>query len=146
MTAPVPVTSLGQQLLTLADGLSGALIGLVFYGLWAVWANHDHGLSIALRAGMIQGGLSFIVTLTGTQLMKALYQAPGPPWWQFLRACGGALLGIYVLIVGAHLLNGTPNILLTLAPGLPITIVFCVSFCWGLSRYTLRPPSLRTLA
>lgn len=146
MAAPETITMLGHKLLTLADGLSGALIGLVFYGLWAVWANHDHGLPIALRAGMIQGGLSFVVTLTGTQLMKTLYRMPGPPWWRLLRACGGALLAIYGLIVGAHLWNGTPNILLTLAPGLPITIAFCLSFCWGLSRYAPRPPSPRTFA
>lgn len=125
----------GEQLLQLADGVSGATIGFLFYGSWAVWANFDAGLEVALRAGLLQGTMSFIVTLSGTGIMKRLFAGNGPTWWRFCRAFGGAMAGIYVVIVTAHLLNGTPNILLTLAPGLPITTFFCLSFCLGLARY-----------
>lgn len=133
--AVAPTHSLGRTLLALADGLSGAVLGFLFYGSWAIWANSDHGANIALRAGAIQGSMSFIVTLSGTTLMKLLFVGHAALWLRFLRASVGALVLIYALIVGIHLLNGTPNILLTLAPGLPITIFFCFSYCYGLIRY-----------
>ncbi len=122
-------------MLALADGLSGAVLGFLFYGSWAIWANSDHGTTVALRAGAIQGTMSFIVTLSGTTLMKLLFVGHAALWLRFLRASVGALVLIYALIVSIHLFNGTPNILLTLAPGLPITIFFCFSYCYGLFRY-----------
>lgn len=127
--------SWGRHLLSLADGLSGACIGFVFYGLWTLWANGEHGLTIAARAALLHGSLSFIVTFSGTWLMKTLHRGTAPAWWRFWRAVCGTLISLYTLIVGAHWLNGTPEILLTLAPGFPITVIFCVSFCWGLHRY-----------
>ncbi len=133
--ALAPTHTLGRYLLELADGLSGAVLGLLFYGSWAIWANSDHGITVALRAGAIQGTLSFIVTLSGTTLMKRLFRGHAAVWFRFARASIGALLLIYGVIISSHLLNGTPNILLTLAPGLPITIFFCLSYCYGLVRY-----------
>lgn len=131
--------SLGRYVLDLADGISGAVIGFLFYGSWAIWANFDtqdpSSVFIALRSGLLQGSMSFAVTLGGTTLMKALFAGSGPLWWRFVRASLGTLLAIYSVIVTAHVLNHTPHILLTLAPGLPITIIFCFSFCLGLARY-----------
>ncbi len=143
--AVAPTHTLGRTLLELADGLSGALLGFLFYGGWAIWANSDHGMAIALRAGAIQGTMSFIVTLSGTTLMKALFIGHAALWVRFLRASIGALVLIYSLIISVHLLNGTPNILLTLAPGLPITIFFCLSYCYGLMRYGIPEHSLQLL-
>lgn len=120
----------------MADGISGAVLGFLFYGAWAVWANADHGLIVAGRSGLLQGTMSFIVTLSGTTTMKTLFRGESALWWRFSRACLGTLALIYSAIIAAHVLNGTPHILLTLAPGLPITIIFCLSFCYGLVRYT----------
>lgn len=147
-TSPADASpSWGHRVLDLADGFSGACIGFAFYGLWTLWANHQHGLDIAIRAAILHGSLSFIVTYSGTWLMKTLYNLPGPTWWRFGRSVLGTLISLYTLIVSAHWLNGTPEILLTLAPGIPITVVFCLSFCWGLSRYghNHNAPDLRTL-
>lgn len=132
--------SAGQALLDLADGLSGAVLGLLFYGAWAVWANAEHGSALALRAGALQGSLSFAVTLGGTSLMKTLFRGPGAAAWRALRAMLGTLALIYGLIIAVHLWHGTPEIALTLAPGLPITIAFCASYCLGLARYR-QPPA-----
>ena len=118
----------------LMDGLSGATLGLLFYGGWGVWANSAHGMAIAWQAGAAQGAMSFVVTLTGTTLMKRLFALRGPLWLRGLSAILGALAVIYGLIVGVHLWIGTPEILLTLAPGLPITIGFCCVFVGSMLR------------
>lgn len=143
--ALAPPPTAGRYLLELADGVSGAVLGFLFYGAWAIWANSDHGLPIALRAGAIQGSMSFVVTLSGTTLMKRLFLGQAALWLRFIRASVGALLLIYSVIIGTHLLNGTPQILLTLAPGLPITIFFCFSYCYGLVRYGVPTHPLQLL-
>lgn len=140
MTAlATPPTAVGARLLQLADGWTGACLGLLFYGGWAVWANSDYGWQAAARAGALHGSISFLVTLSGTLLMKQLFRGSGSPLWRGARACMGALCIIYTIVLGAHWINGTPEILLTIAPGLPITLFFCLSFCLGLARYGLPP-------
>lgn len=124
----------------LMNGVTGATLGALFYGGWGVFANAAHGVSMALRSGAAQGVMSFVVTLSGVTLMKWLFARPGPPWLRALYAFAGALGLIYAGIVGVHWFIGTPEILLTLAPGLPITILFCFIFTTTLMR--LDRPSL----
>ena len=126
-----PIASL---IFRLMDGLSGATLGFLFYGGWGVWANSAHGMAIAWRSGLAQGVMSFIVTLTGVTLMKWLFGMAGPLWLRGAVSIVGSLLLIYGGIVGVHLGLGTPEILLTLAPGLPITIVFCCVFVGSMLR------------
>jgi len=125
---------LARTALRLMDGLTGACLGALFYGSWGVFANAAHGMDIALRSGSAQGTMSFVVTLTGTTLMHRLYAGAGARGWRATRAILGALGIIYGLIIGVHWWLGTPEILLTLAPGLPITIGFCLIFTISLVR------------
>ncbi len=133
--------SLARWALRLMDGLTGACLGALFYGSWGVFANSAHGVEIALRSGAAQGAMSFVVTLTGTTLMHRLYAGAGAVWWRSVRAVFGALGMIYGLIVGVHWWLGTPEILLTLAPGLPITIGFCLVFMLSLVRLDVAGPN-----
>lgn len=130
-TAQRPIASVVFRLM---DGLSGATLGFLFYGGWGVWANSAHGMAIAWRSGLAQGAMSFVVTLSGVTLMKWLFSLSGPLWVRAAVAIIGSLLVIYGGIVGVHLWLGTPEILLTLAPGLPITIVFCCVFVGSMLR------------
>lgn len=125
-------------LFRLMDGYTGASLGALFYGSWGVFANHAHGWAPALRAGLAQGAMSFIVTLTGVTLMKWLFRQPGPWWMRASYSVLGALVIIYGGIVGVHWQLGTPEILLTLAPGLPLTIGFCCVFTATLVRLDSR--------
>lgn len=125
---------LARWAMRLMDGVTGATLGALFYGSWGVFANSSHGVDIALRSGLAQGLMSFVVTLTGVTVMRLFYGTTGQPWWRATRAVCGALMMIYGLIVGVHVWLGTPEILLTLAPGLLITIGFCFIFTASLMR------------
>lgn len=125
---------LARRALRLMDGLTGATLGALFYGSWGVYANSAHGLGIALLSGAAQGVMSFVVTLSGVTLMRSLYGTIGHPLLRAARAVLGALALIYGLIIAVHLWLGTPEILLTLAPGLPLTIGFCLIFTASLMR------------
>ncbi len=130
-----------RHIFALMDGLSGATLGLLFYGGWAVFANWPHGQWVALRSGLAQGSMSFVVTLTGVILMRALFRPPGPNWLRAGRAAIGGLGLIYGLILTVHWRLGTPEIFLSLLPGLPITIGFCVFFCASLARFAQAGPA-----
>ena len=129
------------------DGLSGATLGFLFYGGWGVYANWPHGSEIAWQSGLAQGCMSFIVTLSGVLLMRALYEkCPGSRWIKAGIAALGALLLIYSGIIGVHLYIGTPEIFLTLLPGLPITIGFCLVFSTSLARFAAQSSEQALLA
>ncbi len=129
-------THLWQRVFRLMDGLSGATAGFLFYGGWGVFANWPHGSLVALRSGLAQGSMSFVVTLSGVLLMRFLFRLPGPLWLRTATAGLGALLLIYTGIIGVHVYLGTPEIFLTLLPGLPITIGFCLVFSASLARFS----------
>ncbi len=131
----MPGPGLWHRVFSLMDGLSGASLGFLFYGGWGVFANWPHGQWVALRSGLAQGVMSFVVTLSGVLLMRALFRVPGPLWLRTASAALGALALIYAGIIGVHWQLGTPEILLTLLPGLPITIGFCLVFSISLARF-----------
>ncbi len=123
-----------RRLFRAMDGYNGATIGFLAYGGWAAYANSAHGSWIALRSGLAQGSMSFIVTLSSVMLMRAIFRIEGPVWLRASAAALGSLLVIYSFIVGVHLVIGTPEILLTMLPGIPITVGFCAVFSIGLAR------------
>jgi hypothetical protein len=106
----------------------------VVYAPWAFIANLGHGTSRALRAGCTQGILSFVCTLTLTQLMEALFRVPRSPWRGFGLALAGAVSASSLLNVTAHAIAGTPEIVRTVAPVLAIGSAFFVSYGLNLVR------------
>ncbi|CDO90674.1 hypothetical protein AWC29_06930 [Mycobacterium triplex] len=93
-----------------------ALIGGGAYGCWAAFAQHRLGLGVALRAGLAQVGLSVIATLVAVLVLERLFRWPSNPVRGFwLAALGTSTLSAVWLYVG-HLLAGTPNIVVAIAP------------------------------
>lgn len=104
---------------------SAAAIG---YGGWAVFANSDHGLHIAISAGVIQGTYAFLTTLLITIVAQKIYQK---------TKCGirGVLTGFFVsflvmlaIPLGVHNYFGTPNIWQTITPGLIWGSIYLITF------------------
>lgn len=105
-----------------------ALLAAAVYGGWAAFANYDHGLSAALMAGGIQGVYAFISTLSITHVAR----------WAFLKyKCGwhgitaGFLMSFLVMLaipLVVHSFFMTPNIWLTIAPGLVWGSIYLLGF------------------
>ena len=112
------------------------------YGGWAVYSNRlgqpaDMAM-VAWRAGCIQGGYAGVLTLINISMLEALFKR----LLKRLPVTSAALITLllatatqYAVIIPVHLINGTPNILLTLLPGLVIGTLFCCFYLWGLRRY-----------
>jgi len=111
-----------------------AVAGFLVYGLWACFANSDHGTPVAVRSGLVQGSYSFVLTLTTTVLMQRLYQRwaglPGRGVWVTLTVC----TGLFATAYGINWLAGTPEILMTILPGFFIGCLFTATYIKGLSK------------
>jgi hypothetical protein len=102
-------------------------------GAWAVFANRSAGLSHALIAGLVQGTLSGGITLG----LK-----------RFLEAASARLTGVRAVIVppaiscavilalllGAHILAGTRNVLATISLPYAVSSTYAWIYSWAIAR------------
>ena len=120
-------------------GLS-ALSALLGYGGWAYWINMTHGSGAAMKAAIVQGGYSFVLTCLLSLLIEFLYQRYSH--WRY----GVVLIGVvvccllYSLSWGINVLAMTPEILWTILPGALISTLFTISYLLGLKE--LNPTGL----
>lgn len=128
-----------STLFRLMDSPYGAMLGALAYGGWAFYANRAAGLRQAASSGGAHWLMSVVITVSSVRLMRALFRLPARPRDGALLAAAGSVLATYTLLIGVHLALGTPNILLTLAPGLLPTIGFAVVYPTLLLRASATP-------
>ena len=111
MTAPQASGAFGTLARSSAVHVAFALLAM---GAWAVFANRSAGAGHALLAGLVQGTLSGAITLglkrfleTASARLAGAWAAVVPP----VISCAVIL----VLLLSAHLLAGTRNILATIS-------------------------------
>lgn len=114
--------------------LLAGLAGFVGYGLWAWYANREHGADIAMRSGLVQGGYSLVLTFVMTLVTEALYHR-----WQHLAKaalCTTAVVSTTLLAsaYSIHRVVGTPEIWMTIAPGFVIGTIYTYVYVLGLRR------------
>ncbi len=98
------------------------------YGGWAVYANYEHGAHAWIMAGSIQGIYAFISTLFITQVaqktcVKYQYGLKG--------ITIGFIVSFLVMLtipLFIHNLFGTPNIWMTILPGLIWGSIYLLGF------------------
>lgn len=126
--------SLAQRLGAVVDSFWGACLGATAYAAWAIWANWDAGLHVALRAGLTHWAMSTFLTYTGTGTMRQLYRFGRGRIEAAMLCFSGGLLYTYSLLIAAHVSVGTAHIALTLSAGVIPNIVFCGSYTLLRSR------------
>ncbi len=110
------------------------IAGFLFYGAWATVINYSHGLQEALTAGLTQGGYSFTITLFLAIIVEWLFvrlsHLPYKSVWVFVLA----LLLLLVTSIGINLFTGTPEVLLTVLPGLLISSIYTLIYIMTLNK------------
>jgi hypothetical protein len=109
--------------------LRGAFVGFLAYGLWGAAVNFEHGLGTALRVGIGQGTCSFLVTLLLSRLLEALLRWSGGIIW---IACALGLVALHGGSLIVHLAIATPELAISMAPGLLIGTVYVPVYLRGL--------------
>ena len=130
--------TLFQSFSALQRSLISALTGFFFYGGWAVYVNWSYGMSAWLKAGIVQGSYSFILTLCMTLLLEGvfkmnmrLFKKVSVINWATIIICCGA---VFSVSWGVNAAAGTPEILRTVILGYIIGGIYSISYVYGLAR------------
>ncbi len=113
--------------------LVSACFAFIGFGTWGYFANYEAGHDIALRSALVQGSMSFLLTFVGSAIMEFMVKLSEDNLKRFLLAVITNLVAVYGFVISGHLINGTPNIFLTILPGLIITCIYCISYSWFLT-------------
>ena len=113
--------------------LSVALLSAVTWFCWAYWANRADPEQ-AFTSGLFQGGVNLFTTAVGSSALEALFVRVGDS--RFGRLCCVLIVSScsLLLMLGAHLLAKTPNMLLTVLPVYGVVLAFCSSYIFGLNK------------
>jgi hypothetical protein len=104
---------------------------LLAFALWGGWAYAINGGS--LKAALIQGSASFVITLLMARTVTWLYRRMAGGWLQLWLPASVTILLTGSGLATLHRLAGTPHILPTIAPALCVGFAFCL-----FTSYTLR--------
>ena len=111
----------------LKRSLFAATASLIGYGGWAFFVNQSAGIEMGLRAAALQGGYSFLLTLSAALVTEKLHQSLPARHSRWLTvAATSAVVG--AVAFGIHYLNGTPHILVTILPGIVIGALFTTMY------------------
>lgn len=113
--------------------VSSAFLAFVMWGGWAFYINSSASHTASIKAAMIQGSASFIITLLMVRSVAWLFvQWPKSHLQLWLPAL--ITVGFTgTCLVSIHYLTGTPHIFRTVAPPLSVAFIFCL-----LTTYKLR--------
>lgn len=92
---------------------------------------------VALRAGVIQGAYAGLLTLVNLSVLEFLFlkfNSLLPCLVNIFVTVLSATFVQYLIIVPIHLVNGTPNIVLTLAPGIVIGTAFSTAYLFSVKK------------
>lgn len=105
-------------------GVTMALGAILLWAPWAAWANYEHGFEAAYRAAIAQSSMSFVITLFMTVSIEAIAARDYSPWRQWAYSILGPCALVLTFLIAVHLLVGTPNWLLTIAPSIAIGLTY----------------------
>lgn len=117
--------------------LAIALLAALGYGGWAWLSNCQGDPHVALRAMLIQGSYSALLTLANVVVLESVFArlTPQLQWRSNLAATlSAATILQYAVIVPIHWLNRTPEIVLTLLPGIVIGSIFSAIYLLAIRR------------
>ena len=122
----------------LQRSLISAISAFFFYGGWAVFVNFSHGMMAAMKAGLVQGSYSFILTLCMTMLLELVFKISNRVFskdhlinWFTIFICCSA---VFSISWGVNAAAGTPEILRTVILGYVIGGIYIVLYVHGLAR------------
>jgi hypothetical protein len=130
MTASAPLRQLARATWT------HVAFAFLAMGAWAAFANRDHGAGAVLRALLVQGALSGLITLVLKRWLEAAHRRLKGPLGQILPPVASCI-AIAALLSLLHRLAGTPEILRTIA--VPWSVSTLYAFAYTLSLPKERP-------
>ncbi len=110
------------------------VVAMTFFIIWGLVINWEYGWGARLQVGVTQGVISLVSTLFSAELIRWLVRSgEGRKRRVFYAGMIGWMI-IYGLIAIAHVIAGTPELFLTMLPGLVIGVFFSFGYAFRVSR------------
>ncbi|WP_018417062.1 hypothetical protein [Teredinibacter turnerae] len=113
--------------------LSATVIGTLFL-CWATFVNWQHGAHAAIHAGIGQGGVSFVMSMSMAFMLEFLFFLPSNKLVRIPFAVVITMLVVTAFTTLVHLIIGTPEIIKTMALPIMMGIGYTTLYCLRLSR------------
>ncbi len=110
------------------EALLLSILATLPYSMWGLFINWDYGPMVAARVAVLQAVMSFTITLFMTRLLQGLYGLSTHRIGRFLLAWWGTVVIINTTAFTIHTIAGTPERLLTMAPGMVAGFIYCLSY------------------
>lgn len=111
-----------------------AIAAFIGYGIWAFYANHEYGISMAASAAMLQGIYAFCATLCSAHIGHTMLKIYGYNTRGVIIGTGAAFLLMLCISVSIHAINKTPDIAQTILPGMIWGTFYMLFFLVALSK------------
>ena len=116
-----------------------AVAAALLYGVWAYVANSEFGRATATRAAAVQAAWSVILTVVLALAIECRAQRWRAARLPLRQVALPPLLLVWAGPLAVHVLNGTPAVGRTIAPGAVIGTVFVCAYVAGLTRLERAP-------
>jgi hypothetical protein len=110
-----------------------AILSALTWFSWAYWANRADP-DQALLSGLFQGAVNLLTTAFGSAALELLFVRIG-------HSSLGRAVSVFIvssisllLMVSAHWVADTPNMVLTILPVYAVVLVYCSSYVFGLNK------------
>ncbi|MEO0508611.1 MAG: hypothetical protein AAF065_01985 [Verrucomicrobiota bacterium] len=126
LNRPLKVGKLRVSTMDLVSSVAAAL----GYGGWAVFVNYEVSPMSGWRAGCVQGSYAFCSTLFLTIAIRKIYYLGGSGKRGRLIAFAVGIVIIISLPATLNLIAQTPNVIMTILPGILIGSVYVGMFAY----------------
>jgi hypothetical protein len=114
------------------------------YGSWALWANVGHGWDVGLRAGLVQGCSSGLVTFSMSTCVELVHGA----LWRRGFGAGAAVLAALAAVamsallhIGLNTVAGTPEVARTVAFPIAAGVAYSAAYAYAQHRRMRSAPA-----
>lgn len=117
--------------------ITAAIASAITWFCWAYWANREVPEQ-ALMSGLFQGGVNLLTTAFGSALLEAMFLRLGESnRGLFVAVAFVSSISLCLMLI-AHWLASTPNVVLTVLPVYVVVVVYCTSYVIGLRKIKIK--------
>lgn len=114
--------------------VAAPLFAFLLWGFWAFFSNAGHGLLLGIKAGLIQGTASFLITIYLKFSVLTLASRFRAPALRFLVPPALTVLTTGSVLVFIHHGLHTPEIARTITPPITVAALYCFYLSYQLCR------------
>ena len=122
---------------TISESIWLGVLGALGLMAWGLWVNWEFGMASRIQVLCTQGGIAFAATAGSAWLLSWIVKWFWKLGWLLSSAAGWLVINGIVAII--HWIAGTPELWMTMLPGMMTGVPFCLVYTRRLRRLSDLP-------